>query len=320
MLSQSSEIATTWWGSVSIMLLLACGYFYWTYQLVTLLRVARRVPSLEGLREEPRGLWPRVSVVMTARNEEAELEAAMQARLADDYPNLELVLVEDRSTDGTAEIAARLATSDARMKLLHITELPQGWLGKLNAMQHGYRATTGEWLLFSDADVTVAPGVLRRVVAHCERHDIDHCVVLPTCRSVNFLLAAVVAVFVRALRAIERAAYTTIGNFSAVRLTVIGVALALLELSPLLALGVSSSRLAVAASVGLLLVAAASMMLANGWLKRPVSELLLAPIAAMFWAYACVRSGVLGRRRRGVYWRGTFYGDAELRAGRRLRI
>jgi hypothetical protein len=311
------------------------------------------------------------------------------------------VLVEDRSTDKTAEIAARLAASSARMKLLHITELPRGWLGKLNAMHHGYGAASGEWLLFSDADVTVSPGVLRRVVAHCERHDIDHCIVVPTCHSANFVLAAVVAVFVRlaclglriwdiedphssasmgvgafnlvrrrafertrgfewlkmeiaddvalgqmlkevgakqslvngrglvsfmfhpslgdALRAVERASYTTIGNFSVVRLTVFGVALALLELSPLLALSASSSRFAVAGSMGLLLVAAASMVIANGWQKRPVSELLLAPIGALFWAYACIRSGVLGRLRRGIFWRGTFYGDAELRAGRRLR-
>lgn len=402
MLSQSFDMLTTWWDSIAITLVLACGYLYWGYQLVTLLRVSRRVPLLERLPEETRGIWPRVSVIMTACNEEAALESALQVRLADDYPNLELVLVEDRSTDKTAEIAARLAASDVRMKLLHISELPPGWLGKLHAMQHGYRATTGEWLLFSDADVAVAPGVLRRVVAHCERHDIDHCLVVPSCRSANVVLASVVAVFVRiatlglriwdiedprssasfgvgafnlvrrrafeqtqgfewlkmevaddvalgqmlkdagakqslvngrgltsfmfhptlrdTLRAVERASYSTIGNFSAVRLTVIGVTLALLELSPLLALGMSSSGLAVVGSVGLLLVAAASMMLANGWLKRPASELLLAPLGAVFWAYACIRSGVLGRLRRGIFWRGTFYGDAELKAGRRLRV
>jgi hypothetical protein len=173
------------------------GLVYWGAQWVVLLRVARSVPLLDQLPQQPRSHWPRVSAIVTACNEEATLEQAVRARFAEDYPDLELILVEDRSTDSTPDIARRLALEDPRLKVVHLRELPDGWLGKVHAMQRGLEQATGEWLLFSDGDVSAHRGVLGRLVDYCERRGLDHCTVLPRLRPVNPLLDCLSSVFMR---------------------------------------------------------------------------------------------------------------------------
>ena len=84
----------------------------------------------------------------------------MSSLLAQDYPNLELILIDDRSTDGTGEIVDRLA-ADPRLVAIHVEELPAGWLGKVNALRVATEAATGELILTTDADVHYAPGALR---------------------------------------------------------------------------------------------------------------------------------------------------------------
>jgi hypothetical protein len=116
---------------------------------------------------------------MPARDEARYLEAALMKKLAGSYPNLELVLVNDRSTDDTRAIAERLAAKDPRLKVVHVTELPEGWLGKLNAMARGFEACTGDFVLFSDADVHIEPGVLERVLSDAQRGGLDFVAIVP---------------------------------------------------------------------------------------------------------------------------------------------
>jgi glycosyltransferase involved in cell wall biosynthesis len=140
----------------------------------TIQSVPRLAPVVAGDRA-----WPRVSIIVTARDEALTIEAALRAKLADDYPNVEFIVVDDRSTDGTSEILDRLAAEDHRIVPVHITELPQGWLGKVHAMHRAQALATGEWILFSDADVHLAKGTLRAAVAHCEKHGLDHVAAFP---------------------------------------------------------------------------------------------------------------------------------------------
>lgn len=151
--------------------------------------------------------WPRLSVVIAACNEVATLEQALATVLADDYPALEIVLVDDRSTDGTGALIDRMAATDARIRPVHIEHLPDGWLGKVNALERGVRDATGEYLLFTDADVHFRPGALRRAVALCRQRAVDHLVVLPDARSGTLLeevaINAMGAVYLRRTRAVH---------------------------------------------------------------------------------------------------------------------
>ena len=157
----------------------ALGFAYWAVQLLSVLKL-RQLPSVADmpLDDDSTG-WPTVSVIMTARDEEAELEQALRSRQDDDYPALELIVVDDRSSDRTGEIADELAAQDSRLKVVHNEYLPEGWLGKVYAMSRGLAVAGGEWVLFSDADVRVKPGTLKRVMGYTARNGLDHLAVYP---------------------------------------------------------------------------------------------------------------------------------------------
>jgi glycosyltransferase involved in cell wall biosynthesis len=149
-------------------------------RLVTRIRACR---LLADERPASPSTWPRLSVVVAACNEASTLEAALATLLAQDYPELEIVVIDDRSTDGTAEIVDRLAARDPRVRAVHVRELPDGWLGKVHALHVGAARATGDWVLFTDADVHLAPGVLRRAIAVCLTDELDHLAVLPDARA-----------------------------------------------------------------------------------------------------------------------------------------
>lgn len=135
--------------------------------------------------------WPRVSIVSPACNEERHVELALRSILGVDYPDLELIAIDDRSSDRTGEILDSLAREDERVVVEHVRELPAGWLGKLNALARGVDASDGEWLLFMDADVHLAPSALRQAVAEAEHHGLDLLTVVPTIESAGRLSGAI---------------------------------------------------------------------------------------------------------------------------------
>jgi len=125
---------------------------------------------------------PRVSIIVPARNEEESIEQGLRQLLALDYDNYEVLVVDDRSTDRTGEIIERVAASPEAhgcLKAIHVAELPPGWLGKTHAMWTAAERATGDWLLFTDADVLYKPDVLRRALVYAEEENADHIVVFP---------------------------------------------------------------------------------------------------------------------------------------------
>ncbi len=97
--------------------------------------------------------WPRVSIIVPARDEEAKIDAAMRSKLAIDYPNLEIIAVDDRSQDATGVLLDRLAAVDSRLTVVHLDSIADGWLGKSHAMHVAANRATGDYLVFTDADV-----------------------------------------------------------------------------------------------------------------------------------------------------------------------
>jgi glycosyltransferase involved in cell wall biosynthesis len=156
------------------------GCAYWLLVLALTLVTIRRVGVLADLAPPQPARWPRLSIVIPARDEADTLERAMAGKLAQTGPELELVLVDDRSTDGTSAIVDRIAAADPRVQAIHVTALPDGWLGKVHALQRGLEASTGELVLFTDADVEFEPGSCARAVALMEGSSLDHLTVLPS--------------------------------------------------------------------------------------------------------------------------------------------
>jgi glycosyltransferase involved in cell wall biosynthesis len=121
----------------------------------------------------------RVSIIVPARNEEADIEPTLLRLLNLDYPNYEVIAVDDRSTDRTGEIMDRVAQQQPRLRVIHHAELPAGWLGKTHAMWTATNQANGDWILFTDADVLFKPDALRRALAYAEREKADHVVLFP---------------------------------------------------------------------------------------------------------------------------------------------
>ncbi len=105
-----------------------------------------------------------VSIVLPARNEAVHIEGCMRSILASQHPRFELIVVDDHSTDGTGDIARRVAANDPRARVLTNPDLPEGWFGKQWACQNGAALASGQILLFTDADTRHGPECLPRAV------------------------------------------------------------------------------------------------------------------------------------------------------------
>ena len=155
----------------------------WFYKLVECALGMPKVPDLTNPESQPDAsvAQPRVSIIVPALNEEEKLEPALRSLLALDYPNCEIIAVDDRSTDRTGAIMDRLAAgAPERLRVVHINQLPERWLGKPHALQRGSEAATGDWLLFTDADINFRPDTLRLAVAFAQKSAADHVVLFPT--------------------------------------------------------------------------------------------------------------------------------------------
>lgn len=143
--------------------------------LVVLFRYATRRPRLRDY--EPLTTGPLVSVIIPARNEARNIERCVRSVLATDYSPIEVIVVDDRSTDGTAEIVE--PATGRRLHLIRGAEPPAGWFGKQWAIMQGYLAATGDLLLFADADTRHERELIGRAVAALQAERVDLCSVLP---------------------------------------------------------------------------------------------------------------------------------------------
>lgn len=162
----------------------------WLFRVLPAFFLLPRIPDLLASEFDAGDMdivWPAVTVIVPAKNEAAAIEQCVRSLLASDYPRLEIIAVDDRSNDATGSILDSLADAIAagpeghgRLRVLHVTELPDGWLGKPHAMTMAAHEAKADWLLFTDADVLFAPDALRRAMIYAARSQADHLVVFPT--------------------------------------------------------------------------------------------------------------------------------------------
>ena len=155
--------------------------------LVLLYRYATRRPNLADYAPAPSG--PLVSVIIPARNEAGNIERCVRSVLAATYAALEVIVVDDHSTDGTGGLVERLAAGPeaaGRLRVVRGTELPAKWFGKQWALVQGYRVARGELLLFADADTKHEPELIARAVTALTAERVDLFSVVPRQMMVTF--------------------------------------------------------------------------------------------------------------------------------------
>jgi glycosyltransferase involved in cell wall biosynthesis len=187
-----------------------------------------------------------LTVVVPARDEGANIEATLRSLLAQEFERLQIVAVDDRSEDETGTIMDRIAAeAPERLKVIHIKELPAGWVGKTHAMAKAAEASASDWLLFTDGDVVFAPDALRRAMVCAEKTATDHIVLTPTMEIRKWDEGVILGFFqavslwvgrpwripdakakhdyagMGAFNMVRREAYDTIGGFSALRMEVL---------------------------------------------------------------------------------------------------
>lgn len=150
-----------------------------------------RLPLLRHVESPERERWPSLTIVSPACNEEKHVQSAVASMLALDYPDVSVVAVDDRSTDATGALLDALAKDHPRLTVLHLTQLPDGWLGKLNALDQGVARSTGDWLLFMDADAHLSGQALKRAISYADARHVDCLSVVPQIATCGFVGDAV---------------------------------------------------------------------------------------------------------------------------------
>jgi len=146
----------------------------WLLLAVMTVRGVLAVKSLPPRPQAGAARPPRVSVVIAARDEQARIETTVRRLLAQEGVEIQVIAVDDRSTDRTGEILHRVADADPRLKVLRVDALPDGWLGKCHALHVGAQTVTAEWLLFIDGDVWMNPDVIARAVGAARADGVEH--------------------------------------------------------------------------------------------------------------------------------------------------
>ncbi len=207
---------------------------FWLSLVILLVWLAAAAEMIEGSRKLPRldrfapaadgpGL-PAFTIMVPARNEADTLGPAMRSLLALDYPRFDVIAVDDRSEDGTGDLLDGF--DDPRLTVVHVDELPPGWLGKNHALHLGASRAKGDWLLFTDADVVFAPDTLRRAATALADTGADHLTAMPRLTGASRALKVALPVFSLCFALAQRPwrasdpksrAYVGIGAFNLVR-------------------------------------------------------------------------------------------------------
>jgi len=130
----------------------------------------------------------KVSIIIAVRDGEKEIEKTIDSILNSNYSQIELIVVNDRSTDRTFEIIERKKVNYTKLNSVNIQKLPEGWLGKVHALKCGAEIATGDYLLFMDADIEINTKVINQALNLCDHFKLDHLGVIPNFIKGDFLL------------------------------------------------------------------------------------------------------------------------------------
>ena len=163
-----------------VLAIIMAGIFgVWVYFLAYMTKSFRQSPMLESLDRTSIMRFPQVSVILPARNEDQYIARCLDSLLGQDYPNFEIIAINDSSTDRTGEIIKAYAAKDSHIIHIDATPKPEGWTGKNWACYQGYLHARGELLMFTDADSKHLPSVMSLAVGHLVSQNLDALTAVP---------------------------------------------------------------------------------------------------------------------------------------------
>ncbi len=165
--------------NIVLAVVLAGIFGVWAYFLGYMAKSFRQAPKLESFDRRAGAGHPKVSVVLPARNEEKYIAKCLDSLIAQDYPNFEVIAINDGSTDRTGEIIELYARKDRRIVHVDTPPKPEGWAGKNWACTQGYRVASGDYLFFTDADTEHAPTAISLAVGHMLAEGLDALTAIP---------------------------------------------------------------------------------------------------------------------------------------------
>ncbi|WP_274655593.1 glycosyltransferase [Paenibacillus humicola] len=170
------------------------SFAYWFFNLIASYlgwKLVEKLPAAKPLKR-----YPKVSIVIAIKDEAPRIKKTLSTLLQLHYPDFEIVVVNDRSTDGTQLELNRFSQAyPSSIRVVHIKTLPEGWLGKNHAMYQGYLASHGEYLLFTDADVIFESNTLKDVMSYVQTNKVDHLTLNPRLISKSLILQLFVHYF-----------------------------------------------------------------------------------------------------------------------------
>ena len=157
----------------------------WIFLIKTMVDSFRLTPYLDRF-ENTSKTFPKVSIILPARNEEEFLGKCLDSLIDQDYKNYEIIVIDDSSEDSTGKIISEYAKKNSKVIHVSAREKPEGWMGKNWACMEGYRKATGELLLFTDADTTHKPNVISLAASHLLSFELDALSTIPKMLTFDF--------------------------------------------------------------------------------------------------------------------------------------
>jgi glycosyltransferase involved in cell wall biosynthesis len=179
-------------------------FFFLAKILLEIRKASKTTKALMDVRPYTREDSPKISLIVAARNEELKIEKAVKSLLRQDYPNYEVIVVNDRSTDRTLEILNQVKSEKENLKVVNIQTLPKGWLGKNHALHKGVEESKGDYILFTDADVVFDDSTLKRAMQYMQDQALDHLTLIPDAKMSNLLLNAFLVNFAMMMTVFSR--------------------------------------------------------------------------------------------------------------------
>lgn len=165
---------------------------FWTVLLINVYRAQTHLQSLDSF-QGTSDFYPKISIVIAVKDGEIEIEETLKRLLSFEYPNYEVIAVNDRSKDKTELIIQNYSARFSKLIGVHIKVLPAGWLGKVHALHQGVQKATGDYILFMDADIVINELVLSSSVNACRKNNLDHLAVVPNFIPGGYLLNVMTA-------------------------------------------------------------------------------------------------------------------------------